>query len=362
MSRIASVGLGIPKYSMTQENVKTYMIQIYTNNQEELHRLLPVFDHALIEERQFVVNQEWFLHPHTFAERNRYYQEHAQTYALKAIDECLTDKTFLKKSIPYEAIDLIIFISSTGIATPTIDVYLSNERPFRESMERMPLWGLGCAGGAIGLSRAHDYLQAYPEKSVLVICVEFCSLAFQKDDFDKSHIIGTALFGDGAASILLLGEQSPYLSYTTHPSPKIVTSHSLTKKQTTDIMGWDITDRGFEVIFSKEIPQLVHVFWKKHVTEFLNTVNLSPEQITYMIAHPGGRKVLEAMEDSLSLPSKALQFSYDVLRDHGNMSSATVYYVINQWLRQGPPQTPEKNILCALGPGFSSELLLLEWG
>jgi len=360
MSYLCSVGLGIPKHTITQERVKTLVEEIFPLPKKEIERLLPVFDHAEIFERQLVVEEDWFKNDHTFEERNQLYQEHALTYSLQAIDHCLTNREFLEKDFPYKAIDAIIYISSTGISTPSIEAYIMNERPFREDIIRMPLWGLGCAGGVMGLARAFDWLTAHPDKNVLVISCELCSLTFQKNDLKKSNLIGTALFGDGISAVLLMGNQSPYLTYTKGSKPKVLQTSSYTKKDSIDVMGWNVTDSGFEVIFSKEIPTLVNTIWKNHLLDFLKILTLKEQEIDFYIAHPGGMKVLLAIKESLNIASSKLKYSYEILAKHGNMSSATVFYVLQKWMKQEIPKQ-KKSIITALGPGFSSELLFLEW-
>ncbi|RYG73575.1 type III polyketide synthase [Lentibacillus lipolyticus] len=360
---IGSIGLGIPPHNMSQQSVKSIISTIFDKSASRMiNRLLPVFDNAQIDNRQFVVDEEWLRNNHTFAEKNDLYHHYAQTYSLKAIDACLTNEHLLNEPVPYEAIDMIIFVSSTGIATPSIDTYMMSERPFREDVVRMPLWGLGCAGGAIGLSRAFDWIKAHPDKNVLLVCCELCSLTFQKDDLSKSNIVGSALFGDGAAAALLLGEDSNWRSAIkcSKTKPRIIQTSSATKKHTHSVMGWNITDRGMEVVFAKSIPAQVRTFWKKHIETFLANLQLSPHNIHSFIAHPGGRKVLEAMETVLQAPPSKFLYAHRVLRDHGNMSSATVLYVLYEWMKDN---VPEKmlSVVSALGPGFSSELLLLEW-
>ncbi|MEW9674752.1 3-oxoacyl-[acyl-carrier-protein] synthase III C-terminal domain-containing protein [Lentibacillus sp. L22] len=360
MTYICSAGVGVPDYEMNQQEIKELVGGLFPYTEKQLERLLPVFDHAAIAKRQFVVPKDWFLHQHSFQEKNKLYQTLATRYALRAIDHCLTNRQFAKQDIPYQAIDMIIFVSSTGIATPSLDAHLMNERPFREDVERMPLWGLGCAGGAIGLSRAADFLTAHPKKTVLVIGAELCSLTFQKDDHKKSNLVGTALFSDGVGAVFLCGEQSKYCSNRTKILPRITRKGTFTKKDSLSIMGWDITNNGMEVIFSKSIPNLVKTLWKDHIESFLSGAGLEEQKIHSFIAHPGGKKVLQAMEETLHIPTEKLIHSYNVLRDHGNMSSGTVFYVLYEWMKE-VFQGKEQSILSALGPGFSSELLLLEW-
>ncbi|HLR79940.1 MAG TPA: 3-oxoacyl-[acyl-carrier-protein] synthase III C-terminal domain-containing protein [Bacillota bacterium] len=360
MAYISSVGLGIPNHHIHQDEVKALIKQIFTYSERKLDRLLSVFDRAAITNRQLVVGLDWFLKDHSFQEKNDLYVQFAREYSLSAIDHCLTNGDFIKKDIPFEAIDMIIFVSSTGIATPSIDTLLMNDRPFRANVMRMPLWGLGCAGGAIGLSRARDWLVAHPDNNVLVICSELCSLTFQKGDMRKSNLIGTALFGDGTSAVLLMGERSPYQNYQKQNGPKIIQTSSVTEKNSSQVMGWNVTNQGFEVIFSKNIPNLVHTVWKNHLDDFLTSHQLTEQDIHSFIAHPGGRKVLEAMEGACSISRPKLLHSYNILKHHGNMSSATVLYVLEKWLKETKVRN-KKSVLSALGPGFSSELLLLEW-
>ncbi|MTW85955.1 type III polyketide synthase [Virgibacillus dakarensis] len=360
MTYICSAGVGIPNYEITQQEIKGLVGELFPYTEKQLARLLPVFDHAAITKRQFAVAKDWFKESHTFQEKNNLYQMYACQYALEAIDHCLLNQQFLNKAVPYEAIDMIIFVSSTGIATPSIDAHLFNKRPFREDVRRMPLWGLGCAGGAIGLSRAYDFLEGHPDKTVLVVCAELCSLTFQKDDHKKSNLVGSALFGDGTGAVLMCGNHSSYRFYRTKVLPKIKRTSSFTKKNSLPVMGWDITNNGLEVVFSKSIPNLVRTLWKDHINTFLQNVNLTEKSIHSFIVHPGGKKVLQAMEGTLHITAEKLEHSYQVLRNHGNMSSATVIYVLLEWMKETVKEK-EQSIVSALGPGFSSELLLLEW-
>ncbi|WP_249871830.1 type III polyketide synthase [Oceanobacillus saliphilus] len=360
MTNICSIGLGIPEFSIDQQAIKETVQKIFSYSDKQINRLLPVFDNAAVNRRQFVVDESWFFDEHSFKEKNDLYQSAAERYSLDAIDDCLKNQDFLKEAIPYEAIDMILFVSSTGIATPSMDVHLLNARPFRQDVSRMPLWGLGCAGGATGLARAHDWLTAYPDKTVLIVCCELCSLTFQKGDSKKSNMVGTALFGDGVSAALVIGDKSRYVSYRKKYSPKIITSSSYLKRDSESVMGWEINNSGFEVVFKKSIPALVDSFWREHATKFFQTTGLREESIHSFISHPGGRKVMEAMEEVLQCSKDKLKYSYQILADHGNMSSATVLYVLREWMKE-TIEPGQKSILSALGPGFSSELLLLEW-
>ncbi|WP_096270426.1 type III polyketide synthase [Paucisalibacillus globulus] len=359
MAIVCSVGKGIPKYQMEQDRVKELVQNLFSYSEREVQRLLPVFDNAAIQNRQFVVPEDWFLVEHSFEERNQLYHQNAIQYATEAMDDCL-HKASLFDEVTYEDIDLLAFVSSTGISTPSIDAFLMNDRPFRRNVERMPLWGLGCAGGAIGLSRVFNWLKANPTKVALLINCEICSLTFQKRDQKKSNLVGTALFGDGVSCLLLIGENSKFRKSLTKPSPFIRSNSSYTEKNSTNVMGWRIVNTGFEVIFSKSIPALVNTIWKSHMKEFLQQEGIKIDEIDAFISHPGGKKVLEAMMEAFHISEEKLHYSSEVLRDHGNMSSATVQYVMDRWLEEDI-QVGTKGLLTALGPGFSSEILLLEW-
>ncbi|GIO28415.1 type III polyketide synthase [Ornithinibacillus bavariensis] len=355
MAIIRSVGTGIPKYEISQTRVKDLVQHIFSYSERVIERLLPVFDNAAIKHRQLVVPEEWFLSEHSFEERNRLYHQLAIQYSLEAMDHCLEQTT-----INYDEIDMLVFVSSTGVSTPSIDTFLMNKRPFRRNVERMPLWGLGCAGGAIGLSRVHNWLKANPEKTALLVNCEICSLTFQRGDHKKSNIIGTALFGDGISAVLLIGEKSKYREEQNKLLPMIKSYSSYTKKDSTDVMGWGVVNSGFEVVFSKSIPALVETIWKDHMLSFMEVEQVEIEDIKGFIAHPGGKKVLDAMKQSLHIHPEKLKYSEKVLNDHGNMSSATVQYVLQRWLKEDM-KSGDKGIVCALGPGFSSEIILVEW-
>ncbi|MBB6452265.1 alkylresorcinol/alkylpyrone synthase [Salirhabdus euzebyi] len=360
MPYIASVGVSSPPYKISQTKAKTLIKEIFPRAERELERLLPVFDNAFIEERQFVVPVEWFEQTHSFEERNNLYIEEATQHSVAAIRDCVQNNVLLSEEMLIEQIDCFLFVSSSGIATPTIDARCINELPFRDDITRIPIWGLGCAGGASGLARAYEWLKANPKKTAVLVNAELCSLAFQKDDNRKSNFIGSALFGDGVSACLLVGDESPYLRRVKSPV-KIKGTSSKMKKDSLNVMGWDVKNTGFHVIFAKSIPSLVNYFWKEHVTDFLEQQEEDKENFAFLTAHPGGLKVLEAIEETLPCSREALRFSYDVLKKHGNMSSPTVLYVLKEAM-ESMPKIGTRSLLTALGPGFSSEMMIIEWG
>ena len=206
MVAIVSVGEVVPLHALTQQKVMHFSRNLFSKSFKDLDRLLNAFDNGLIEKRHFAKNLEWYNEDHTFEEKNDAFIEIAVNQGAEAITKCLSNKNLLKRTIKYGEIDAIFFITSTGVATPSIEARIMNILPFSEHTKRIPIWGLGCGGGAAGLSRAFEYCLAYPESKVLVLSVELCSLTFQRNDLSKSNLIGTSLFADGIACVLITGD------------------------------------------------------------------------------------------------------------------------------------------------------------
>lgn len=277
---------------------------------------------------------------------------------MEVIEGCLTNRAFLQTDLSTKEIDALIFVSSTGVSTPSIEARVMNRLPFSDQIVRMPIWGLGCGGGAAGISRAYDYCKAYPNAKVLVVCVELCSLTFQKDDYTKSNLVGTSLFADGAACALVCGdlvelEQDKL-------APVIIGRRSKWMPNSEEVMGWDVKSGGLHVVFSKSIPAIITTWLGPFIQEFLKDYQISSSDITNFVAHPGGKKVLSAYEEALALTKEHTDVSREILKYHGNMSSPTVLYVLEQFMLKDH-DAHAYGLLVALGPGFSGEAILLEW-
>lgn len=361
MTQILSVGTCTPPYKMTQKETSAFARGFFQDSFPQIDRLLKVFQTGQIESRYFSAPLEWFKTEHTLQEKNDLYIKSAVEYGTSAVEACLQDASFLKESVGYQEIDAIFFVSTTGFSTPSIEAKMMNELPFSEHTKRIPIWGLGCAGGASGLSRAYEYCLAYPRANVLVVSVELCSLTFQPGDRSKSNLIGTSLFADGAACALMAGNDSTLIPKSNLDSrPAVKGTQSTLMADSEEVMGWDIKDEGLYVVFSKSIPGLIENWLRPNVEEFLDKHDLGTGDISHFVAHPGGRKVLEAYEKSLSLPEGVTNPSREVLRHYGNMSSPTVLYVLKDHMEKNIPKD-DYGVAAALGPGFSSELLLLQW-
>jgi len=361
MPKIYSVGTFSPPYRIEQETAVEFAKEIFEDSYEDIERMLQVFANGQIKKRHISAPLDWFKKERSLEEKNRLYIEKAVEYGSQAIQLCLENPYFLREQIPYNEIDAIIFISSTGIATPSIEARIMNHLPFSVHLKRIPIWGLGCAGGAAGLSRAYEYCLAFPKAKVLIVCVELCSLTFQLQDKSKSNLVGTSLFADGAAAALICGDQSDVSSLSYNKSvPRIQASQSTLLPNSEDVMGWDVKDEGLFVVFSRSIPQIVKKWLGHNVIEFLEQEGTTLGEIELLIAHPGGRKVLEAYREALQLPEEMTYPSITILKEFGNMSSVTVLFVLEKIMKMEiSPGT--KGLITALGPGFSSELLLAEW-
>jgi alkylresorcinol/alkylpyrone synthase len=260
-----------------------------------------------------------------------------------------------------EDISAIFFASVTGIASPTIDARLINLMPFPTSIKRTPIFGLGCVAGAAGISRASDYVRAFPDQYALLLSVELCSLTWQDNDQSIANLISCGLFGDGAAAVIVAGSETPLGKACPCAGPQILDTRSTFYRHTQHIMGWDIGDMGFKIVLSPDVPKVVNEHLRGNVESFLCDNGLTLDDISSYIFHSGGPKVLEAMENTLNLPPNALEPSWRSLREVGNLSAASVLAVLEDVLVNAPGKPGTYSILAAMGPAFCSELVLLKW-
>ena len=352
MSRVISVGTAEVPHHFSQNEIKKYVYQLFSGNGNMLDRMIGVFDNSGIKTRHFTHLPEWYIEGKSFIDRTDSFLKNSILLSKSAISDCLNEC-----SGEYSDIDHIIYVSSTGVATPSIDAHLINELNLDNHIKRTPVWGLGCVGGAVGLSRAYEYTRAYPKSAAVVVCVEICSLAFQREDYSKSNIVSLALFSDGAAACLVAGS-----GHKLYPKSNInlLGSHTTTYKDSLDVMGWEVVENGFKAIFSKHIPTIVRDKVRPNINELTAAHGLTLGDLKHFIVHPGGPKVLKEYEESLGLSEGTFEHSRRVLSEHGNMSSPTVLYVLKEFMDRDKPAPGEYGIVSALGPGFTSELLLFQ--
>jgi alkylresorcinol/alkylpyrone synthase len=321
--------------------------KVFVDSIEEIERLLTVFDNSRIENRQLMMPLEWYLKPHSQLERTRIYQQDGLELLDEAARSCLA-----KAGCPPDQVDQVIFVSSTGHATPTLDAHLINRLGMSPDTTRIPTWGLGCAGGAAGLSRAFDHCLAWPGHRVLLVALECCSLTFMAGDVTKKNLVATSLFADGAAAVLVGGD------LTGDDGLSIVATRSHLFPESYRIMGWDFQDDGMQLILSPKLPLLISKELPALVNGFLSGHNLTLDDLVHFVTHPGGARVVDAYREALQLSNENLKQTEDLLRRHGNISSVSVLVVLEEWLAAGGMTKQGHGLLSAFGPGFSAELLL----
>jgi alkylresorcinol/alkylpyrone synthase len=249
----------------------------------------------------------------------------------------------------------IFFVSVTGIASPSIDARLINRMKLPLNLKRVPIFGLGCVAGAAGISRAADYVKGYPGEVAALLSVELCSLTLQQEDLSPANLISSGLFGDGAGAVLVAGADRDL------PGPRILATRSIFYPDSEQVMGWDISEKGFRIVLSREVPEVVDKFLAGDVERFLADQGMRRDQIGSWILHTGGPKILEATQRVLGLNNGELDASWNCLRRMGNLSSSSVLMVLEEFMERRRPAPGSYSLLAAMGPGFCSELLLLQW-
>ncbi len=348
-ARLLSMATAVPPYELTQEAVASEAHELFPDRGEELKRLLPVYQNAGIAKRYSCLPLEDYKKPGSWKEKNEHYLENAVDLLEKAARNCLEEA-----GSTAEEVDAIVAVSTTGLATPSLEARLMGRLPFRADVERLPIFGLGCAGGVLGLARAAALTQAKPGTKVLFLVVELCALTFRHGDHSDANIVATALFGDGAAAVLLTSGQGDEKG---EGFAEIAHWGEHTWPQSLDVMGWSVENDGLGVVFSQDIPTIVRKKLGSALDDYLAREGLERSDIDGYIAHPGGAKVVRALESAFNLQRGSLQIAREVLRDYGNMSAATVLFVLDAERRKG---LYGRQVMTALGPGFTAAFLTLE--
>jgi alkylresorcinol/alkylpyrone synthase len=343
-SRLIALKSAVPSYVLEQSDVAVRAGHLF-RERKDVERLLPVFENTGIKRRYSCVPIDWYEKSHGWKERTALYCENAVNLL-----ENVTRSLLAEAALQPDQIDAIVVASTTGIATPSLDALLVERMKLRRDIKRLPIFGLGCAGGAIGLTRAAQLAEALPGARVLFLVVELCALTFRKNDLSKSNIVATALFGDGAAGAILstAGDGRP-----------VGASGEYTWPGSLDIMGWEVEEDGLKARFAQSIPSLVATDFRRILSQFLHRNDIGLPDIGSFACHPGGAKVLDALEVAFELAPGGLAESRSVLCDYGNMSASTALFVLERtnWRDAG-----RHTLLTALGPGFSSAFLMLDPG
>ncbi len=331
-----------------QHQVRQAVLDLFSEHFPQAERLSVAFENTGIQTRNFCKPLSFYRQPTSFGERNQEYVAIALDYSVQAVADVLK-----KAGVTLEEVTDLVVVSTTGLATPGLDALIINKMRLNPHVNRLPVWGLGCAGGVAGVARAMSMAKADPKAVVVVVAVELCSLTLIRDDYSKSNFIGSSLFSDGVAALVIKGDE-----HHDRPAARFIGSSSTLYYDSLEVMGWDFQDSGFKVRFSKDIPTIIHQHIRAGVDEFLARHGLTLTDIAHFIFHPGGKKVLDAYAAALDLPPERFSESAAIMAEYGNMSSTSVLYVLERFL--SGKCLPGYGLMLAMGPGFSSEWALLE--
>jgi alkylresorcinol/alkylpyrone synthase len=341
---LLSLATASPPHVLLQRDVAAAARALFAGRYGDFERLAKVFDTTGIVKRQAVRPIEWYVQPRGWPERTAAYLEGAQDLFVDAATKALTQAGLLARDV-----DTVVTVSSTGIATPSLEARVLGRLGFREDVMRVPVFGLGCAGGVSGLSIAARLAEARPGSTVLLVAVELCTLAFRLDELTKANIVATALFGDGAAACILRAGEGGLAA--------VEGAGEHTWADTLDVMGWNVDPEGFGVIFARAIPPFIDENLRPAVTRILARLQLDLSDVDRFVCHAGGTKVIAALERALCLDQGSLDHEREVLAAYGNMSSPTVLFVLERVIGAG---LPHRSVLAALGPGFTASCVSLE--
>jgi alkylresorcinol/alkylpyrone synthase len=349
---IRAVARALPARSYGQQEVLAAAASRWNELNGQLPLLERFFRNSQVERRHFVLPLAAYGGIETFAAANEVWEREALDLAEEASRKALD-----RAGIAPSEVGHVFFVSTTGIATPSLDAPLANRLGFPEHVRRTPVFGLGCAGGAAGIARAADVLRAHPRDVALLVAVELCTLTMQRGDVSIANLVATALFGDGAAAVVMTGADVP-----APPSaPRVVASRSVLFRDTEAVMGWAVRDSGLGVLLSTDVPEIARDRLAPVVRDLLREAGVDREQVSRWIFHSGGPKVLDGFVEGLGLPADALDLSRASLSSVGNLSSATVLVVLEDHLAAAPPTGSSYAALASMGPGFGAEVSLLSW-
>jgi alkylresorcinol/alkylpyrone synthase len=340
---LLSVATAVPGIVLPQDEAKALARGMFGDRAGLFDKLAPVFDNAGIAKRHIVREPDWYRGDHGWKARNEVYLEAAEALYVEAAERALA-----LAGVEAGEVDGLVTVSTTGIATPSLEARVAGRMGFRSDVERVPLFGLGCAGGVSGLATAARLAAGAPGKTILFVTVELCSTSIRLDKLSKANIVATALFGDGAAAAVVRQGEGGIAT--------IEGGGEILWPDTLGIMGWDVEDPGLGVVFDRAIPPFVEENMASGVAQILARIGRERADIDRFTCHPGGAKVIAALEQSLALGEGALDHERAVLRDYGNMSAPTVLFVLDRVIAAG---LPKRTLLLALGPGFTSTGLSL---
>ena len=347
--KIISVAKQLPDYTKETKDIIPF-VKLWMRNQDERfqRKVLKLFEGAGVDRRYSIMDPKEVFFNSSFEEKNNIYVREVKKIAKQALQKSLE-----KSNLNPTDIDYIITVSCTGIMIPSVDAYLINALQMRQDTVRLPVTEMGCAAGVSGIIYAKNFLKANPNKRAAVIAVEAPAATFQLEDFSMANIVSAAIFGDGSASVILS-------SYKEDKGPKIIDEAMYHFYDSTHLMGFKLVNTGLQMILDKTVPETISNHFPRIVHPFLERNNLTIEDVNHLIFHPGGKKIVQTVEDLFGSLGKNIDDTKEVLRLYGNMSSATVLYVLERFMN-GDRKRGEKGLMLSFGPGFSAQRILLEW-
>jgi alkylresorcinol/alkylpyrone synthase len=348
--KIAAVGSAFPAHYYDQETLLAAFRERWAGAFFNPARLEQLHRHVLVGGRHLALPIEEYARLERWGEKNDAWIRVAQEIGALAVTDAVK-----RAGLELADVDLLLSVTVTGVATPSLEARLMNRLALRPDLKRLPIFGLGCVAGAAGIARAADYVRGAPRQVAVLLSVELCSLTLQPEDLSIPNLIASGLFGDGAAAAVVVGAERAAAG------PAIVATRSVFYPDSERVMGWDISERGFGLVLSAEVPEMVRGFLRRDVDAFLGEHGLARRDISSWVCHPGGPKVLEAMQEALEVGPEALQLTWRSLQAVGNLSSTSVLLVLQETLERARPSPGSWGMLLALGPGFCSELVLLRW-
>ncbi|MBZ5662633.1 MAG: type III polyketide synthase [Acidobacteriia bacterium] len=348
VATIAGTATAVPPYLLTREMVKERIKDVFSLDGMRLEAIRNVIDNSRIDQRHSVFPVDYIVEPRPLSQINTEYREKAVELGMEVTAQALAQAEMSPADV-----DMIITVSCTGVMIPSLDAYIAKEMGFRSDVRRLPITELGCAAGAAGLARAWEYLTAFPDRTALLVSVELPTLTFQRKDFSQANLISAVLFGDGAAGVVVTGREAS--------GPRIVASESFLFPDSLGAMGFDLRDSGFHIVLSRDVPQLIRERIKGLADGFLARNGLRQRDVSAFLLHPGGQKLLSFMEAELELTCADTEISWDVLRRFGNLSSASVLFILQEWMTRREMPAESYGLLMSFGPGFTAEMILLQW-
>lgn len=347
--KIVGVEKELPEYSRETKDILP-LVENWLEDQEDRYRrkVLKIFEGAAVDKRYSIMEPEEVFTATSFEDKNNIYVREVKKLGKNVLHKALEQNAWQANSI-----DFIITVSCTGIMIPSLDAYLINSLELRQDVTRLPVTEMGCAAGISGIIYAANFLKANPGKRAAVIAVESPTATFQLDDYSMANMVSAAIFGDGAACVLLSSEENA-------TGPKILGEEMYHFYEATHLMGFDLTNHGLKMILDESVPQTIASHFPEIVHPFLQKFNSNIEKVDHLIFHPGGKKIVQTVEDLFGNLGKNIDETREVLRQYGNMSSATVLYVLQEFMKK-QPKPGEQGLMLSFGPGFSAQRILLEW-